>query len=159
MPAPPPLSAAATEELRRLIAQYGLAPVVDEIRRQCTQSHRRGRIEIDDSERLAAMGRHLAEDRDLPPGEGHLTELARRGAKDHPRPGDSNRDASLNDSAVRRLVRKFDVFCLDLAGRGFDQGNWALPGWPPKPRQLITRLGGLMVVLIGLLFGALHFLF
>jgi len=120
----PALSAACLEELSQQIAQYGLGPVLYEIRRRCAKPHGRGRMTIDDGDRLAAMERHLADDRDLPPGEGALAELARRAVKDAPRPSDLNEDGSVAERAVSRLVRKFDFLCWDLSGRGWDQGKW-----------------------------------
>lgn len=122
----PILSEALIEGLRQAIALYGLGPVLNEIRERCTKPHGRGRMSYDlDEKRLKAMGRHLAADKDLPPGKGALAELAKRAIADHPRPSDFSSDGSVAEHAVRRVVRKFDFFCFDLAGRGFGQGRFA----------------------------------
>jgi hypothetical protein len=119
----PGFSEATLEELRQRIAQYGLGAVLDRIR--SITPHGRGRMKSSlDDERLEAMARHLAEDRDLPKGKGALSELARRSIKDFPRPSDLNEDGSPAQHAVKRLVKRFDFFCFDLEGRGWDQGKW-----------------------------------
>jgi hypothetical protein len=118
----PDFSEATLEELRQRIAQDGLGVVLDRIR--AITPHGRGRMKSSlDDERLEAMARHLAEDRDLPEGKGALSELARRAIKDLPRPSDLNEDGSPAPHAVKRLVKRFDRFCFDLDGRGFDEPN------------------------------------
>ena len=118
----PDLSEATLEELRQRIAQYGLGAVLDRIR--AITPHGRGRLRSGlDDERLAAMGRHLSEAKDLPEA-GRLSELSRRAIKDFPRPSDLDEDGSPAPHAVKRLVKRFDFFCFDLNGRGLDQGKW-----------------------------------
>ena len=122
----PKLSAATLEELRRLIALYGLGPVIRLIRD--IEPHGRGRMKLGiTAQRLEAMGRHLAEDRDLLEGRGRLSELARRAIRDFPRPADFDQDGSVNENAVKALIDQFDFFCLDLDARGFDgpKSNWS----------------------------------
>jgi hypothetical protein len=98
------LSEATLEELRQRIAQYGLGAVLDRIR--AITPHGRGRMKSSlDEERLEAMARHLAEDRDLPEA-GRLSELARRAIRDFPRPSDLDEDGSPAPHAVKRLVKK-----------------------------------------------------
>jgi hypothetical protein len=122
----PKLSAACLDELRRQIALYGLGPVLYQIR--AIEPHGRGRMKLSiTAQRLGAMARRLAEDRDLPKGRGALTELARRAITDFPRPADFNQDGSVRQNAVRNLVDQFEVFCFDLDGRGPDgtKSNWS----------------------------------
>ena len=95
----PPLSAATRAELRRYIGQYGFAPLFDQIHQ--LEPHGRGRMKIDDSQRLEAMARHLAADNDLPPDGGALTELARRALIDCPRDGDFNKNGSVKKMRSR----------------------------------------------------------
>ena len=100
----PDLSEATLEELRQRIAQYGLGAVLDRIR--AITPHGRGRMRSGlDDERLAAMGRHLSEAKDLPEA-GRLSELSRRAIKDFPRPSDLDEDGSPAPHAVKRLVKK-----------------------------------------------------
>jgi hypothetical protein len=122
----PKLSAACLEELREQIALYGLGLVLDQIR--AIEPHGRGRMKLSiTAQRLEAMARHLAEDKDLPNGRGRLTELARRAIKDFPRPDDVNQDGSAKKNAIKLLIDEFEVFCLDLDVRGFDgeKSNWS----------------------------------
>jgi predicted RNase H-like HicB family nuclease len=115
------------EEIRRAIAQYGLGFVIEQIR-LCAPPHGRGRMVSGlDDDRIEAMARHLAEDQDLPAGKkGALSELARRVIRDFSRPSDLDEDGSPASHAIKRLIKKFDFFCFDLEGRGWDgpKSNW-----------------------------------
>jgi hypothetical protein len=120
----PEFTEATLEELRRQIAQYGLGAVLDRIR--AITPHGRGRMRSGlDGERLAAMARHLAEDKDLPET-GRLSALARRAIMEFPRPSDLCEDGSPAQHAVKRLVKRFDFFCFGLDGRGWGgpKSNW-----------------------------------
>jgi hypothetical protein len=110
--------------LKRLMVERGTETILAEIRKLCSPGQGRRKVEGDDV-RIEAMARHLAEDADLPEGEGRLSELARRVIRENPGRGDLIGN-EVQPKAIARLVRKYDWFSWDLDGRGWDQGKWRI---------------------------------
>ena len=121
MTAPTPPAKSLLAALAAYIAAHGAAAAHALVRKLAG----RGRLPINDDERLARMALHLS-NLDLKQHPHPLAEAARRAILDLPGLTDiDTTTGNVRESAQRRLVHKFAYCCWNVPGRGWNQGKWS----------------------------------